>query len=42
MHKTHERQHRWRQLGWLALLAFTTKGVVTTSLIIWALVQAIP
>jgi len=25
-----------RKLGWLTLLAFTVKGVVTTSLLIWA------
>jgi hypothetical protein len=25
-----------RKLGWLTLLGFTAKGVVTTSLLIWA------
>ena len=28
-----------RKLGWLALLAFTAKGVVTTSLIVWAVME---
>jgi hypothetical protein len=27
-------------LGWLTLLAFTAKGVVTASLIIWAVMSA--
>jgi len=25
-----------RKLGWLAVLGFTAKGVITTSLLIWA------
>jgi hypothetical protein len=29
-----------RTLGWLTLAAFTCKGVVTTSLIVWALLNA--
>lgn len=27
----------WRRLGWLTLLAFTLKGLITTSVIIWGL-----
>ena len=30
-----------RRLGWLALLAFAGKGLVTTTLIVWALSQSI-
>jgi len=29
-----------RKLGWLTLLAFTVKGVVTTSLVVWAVMEA--
>lgn len=32
---------RWRQLGWITLLAFTVKGLVTTTLILWALAGAL-
>ena len=32
---------RWRQLGWITLLAFTAKGLVTTTLILWALAGAL-
>ncbi len=31
-----------RKLGWLTLLAFTVKGIATTTLILWALGQAVP
>lgn len=31
---------RLRKLGLLTLLAFTAKGLVTTSLIVWALISA--
>jgi hypothetical protein len=31
---------RLRKLGWLTLLAFTAKGVVTTSLAVWAVMSA--
>ena len=31
---------RLRRLGWLTLLAFTAKGLLTTSLIIWAVISA--
>lgn len=31
---------RLRKLGWLTLAAFTVKGLVTTSLIVWAIVGA--
>ena len=31
---------QWRRLGWLALLAFTLKGVLTTSVIVWGVISA--
>jgi len=40
MHRSTVRVSPLRKLGWLALAAFTIKGVATTSLIIWALVTA--
>jgi len=36
------RPARWRQLGVLTLLAFTVKGLVTSSMIVWALLRAWP
>jgi hypothetical protein len=30
---------QWRKLGWLTLLAFTLKGVVTSSVIVWGLMS---
>lgn len=31
----------WRRLGWLTLLAFTLKGLVTTSVIVWGVVSVV-
>ena len=30
----------WRRLGWLTLLAFTLKGLITTSVIVWGVTAA--
>jgi len=32
----------WHKLGWLTLLAFTVKGLVTTSVIVWTVVAIAP
>jgi hypothetical protein len=36
--QAHALAARLRKLGWWTLLAFTAKGVLTTSLIVWAFV----
>ena len=41
MDPTSTRSTRLRRLGWLTLAAFTAKGLVSTSLIVWGLVVAI-
>jgi len=41
MHKSMVRMSPLRKLGWLTLVAFTIKGVTTTSLIVWALLTAV-
>ncbi len=32
---------RLRKLGWLTMLAFIAKGLVSTALILWALLSAV-
>ena len=37
MNRLHTTLRTMRRLGWVTLIAFTVKGVVSTSLIAWAL-----